>query len=50
MLMLVCGAADAQVYRCSTDDAGAGLTSAEMRFGARGDDHPLHGDVVQVNG
>jgi hypothetical protein len=50
MLMFVCGAADAQVYRCSADDAGVSLISAEIRFGARGDAHQLHGDVDQVNG
>jgi hypothetical protein len=50
MLALVCSAADAQIYRCSADDAGAGLSSAELRFGLRGNALQLHGDVDQIKG
>lgn len=48
ILALVCNAADAQVYRCPADDAHLGLTNAEMRVGARGAAHRLHGDVDQI--
>lgn len=48
LLALVCGAADAQVYSCPAEDARIGLTNAEMRVGAHGAAHRLHGDVDQI--
>jgi hypothetical protein len=48
LLALVCSAADAQVYRCPAVDGHIGLTNAEMRVGAHGAVHRLHGDVDQI--
>lgn len=50
MMSLVCATADAQVYRCPAEDAGVGLTNAEIRIGSRNDAYALHGDVDQVRG
>jgi hypothetical protein len=48
ILMLACAASNAQSYKCPAKNAGAGLTSAEIRAGSRSDAHVLHGDVDHV--
>lgn len=47
MLTLVSTAVEAQTYKCPSDNAGAALSSADIRVGAKDDARQLHGDVDQ---